>query len=64
MKKFFAIGAYTYININLIEEVYTDEKAVVMHDGTKHTFNNELFNELLEVLNPFMFGGESEFNAL
>lgn len=60
MKKFFAIGGHVYININLIEEVYTDEKSVLMHDGTKHTFNKKLFDELMEALKPFMFGSESD----
>ena len=62
MNKFFAIGAYTYININFIEEIWTDQNKIVMHDGTTHVLNDRLFNELMEVIKPTMFGSECEFN--
>lgn len=55
------IGAYVYLNIDLIQEVYTDERKVVLSNGQEYFFCADVFEELLEVLKPSMFGSQCEF---
>lgn len=59
--RLFAIGAYAYINIDFIKEVWTDERKVFLVDGTEYDVSLSVFEELLEVLKPTMFGSQCEF---
>lgn len=60
--RLFCIGAYVYLNIDLIQEVYTDERKVVLSNGQEYYFCADVFEELLEVLKPSMFGSQCEFD--
>lgn len=60
--RLFCIGAYVYLNIDLIQEVYTDENKVLLSNGQEYSFCKDVFEELLEVLKPSMFGSQCEFN--
>ena len=60
--KLFAIGTYSYLNIDYIKEVWTNERKIFMTDGTEYNFSQDTFNELLEVLKPTMFGTQCKFD--
>ena len=60
--KLFAIGAYAYLNIDYIKEVWTDEHQVTTIDGTDYHFAPDVFEELLEIIKPTMCGSQCEFN--
>lgn len=61
--RLFAIGAFAYINIDYIKEVWTDEHCVFMADGKRIDFNERVFGELMEVLKPSIIAGsQSEFS--
>ena len=56
------IGSYVYLNIDLIQEVYTDERKVVLSNGQEYHLCKDVFKELLEAIKPCMFGSECEFD--
>lgn len=60
--RLFCIGAYAYLNIDLIQEVDTDENTILLSNGQEYHFCKDVFEELLEVLKPSMFGSQCEFN--
>ena len=61
--RLFAIGAFAYINIDYIKEVWTDEHCVFMVDGKRIDFNDRVFGELMEELKPSVVASsQSEFS--
>lgn len=60
--RLFCIGAYAYLNLDYIKEVWTDEHKVFTIDGQEYNFAPSVFEELLEYLKPTMCGSQCEFN--
>ena len=60
--RLFAIGAHTYINIDFIKEIWTDEQKVFLIDGSEYNICKEVFDELLEIIKPTILKtSQSEF---
>ena len=50
--RLFAIGAHTYINIDFIKEIWTDEQKIFLIDGSEHNLSQSVFYELIEIIKP------------
>ena len=60
--RLFAIGAHTYINVDFIKGIWTDEQKVFLIDGSEYNICKEVFDELLEVIKPTILKtSQSEF---